>query len=334
MVAMSPTTLAALSYLAFPSISITLISSPTSIKPNWIHLCNLWTPPTAMSWGVTWLVLVATVHSTYNTFRQSRASQSVHSLPKWLVPEWFSRQFDRLCCATWATRNHPSFDLAAHSTWIMGTGLCLSIQSSLVATWSYYSTVQIISFMSSYNKWHTVWLAFLFSIILAVVLQFSLLLFELQQSSQLRGSLCGCATSTPESGIIQQGLNVHALTQNVTATAQNAVVFVCNERYGSAAAVSVIGMRSDGSYTEDVIIIIDKSGSNEISTSNHTWSDNLTDGTNFNRFWMEQKIITQGGSLERVFIFTVQELHDSLINSNASLSHLSDTPTPASCLGD
>ena len=97
----------------------------------------------------------------------------------------------------------------------------------------------------------------------------------------------------------------------------NAVVFVCNQRYGSAAASSLVSVRNEGGYQEDVILIVDEDADQ-----------------NFTSSWLENEVINQGGSMERVFMFTATDLLNSLIDGDESIAYLSEAPAILPCMAE
>jgi hypothetical protein len=97
------------------------------------------------------------------------------------------------------------------------------------------------------------------------------------------------------------------------------VVFVTNERYGSAVAASTISLRKDGSYQEDIAVIVDEGGRFNVSS-------------------LQREILQMKGSLDNITFYKTTDLWDSLVGGNneslVSYGYLRDAPPVPQCLSD
>jgi hypothetical protein len=97
----------------------------------------------------------------------------------------------------------------------------------------------------------------------------------------------------------------------------NVVVFVTNERYGSAVAASTISLRKDGGYQDDIAVIVDEGGHFNISS-------------------LQREIREMKGSLDNITFYKTTDLWDSLVGSHneSAVSYLRDAPPAPQCSSD
>jgi len=92
------------------------------------------------------------------------------------------------------------------------------------------------------------------------------------------------------------------------------IVLLCNEKYCRATASLISSLRSDGGYTDDIAVIIDES-------------------TNYTRESLERDILDEAKEMSNIFLWTSEELFDSLQQlSEERIDFLRETPPFSSCV--
>ena len=157
----------------------------------------------------------------------------------------------------------------------------------------------------------------------------------------------GC-TSTSTATVTSAGNNIRRSIswRKEIKNKRTVIIFTCNAEYGQAVASSVISVRVDGGYYDDVAILMEEDT-----------TPTAAEGRNesFTIPWMKDEILRQARevnlsnrttiqeksellNLNNIHIFSTQELFDSLLSSQSndqqypnSLSYLRETPPVGEC---
>ena len=161
----------------------------------------------------------------------------------------------------------------------------------------------------------------------------------------------GCTTATSTRTVTSAGNhNRRSISwRKEVKTKRTVVIFTCNAEYGQAVASSVISVRVDGGYYDDVAILMEEEETDATSAAKGR-------NESFIIPWMKDEILRQARNLpdvsntttnqqkslllnmDNIHIFSTQDLFDSLLSSSSAarqntnrLSYLRETPPVGEC---